>query len=450
VIPKNVAYILEKIHEHGYEAYMVGGCVRDMLLEQTPEDFDITTSAEPRQIKQLFRRTVDTGIEHGTVTVLIGEEGYEVTTYRVDGDYLDNRRPTSVAFTKSLEEDLKRRDFTINAMAYSQEDGVIDLFDGQKDLSQGWIRCVGKPSERFEEDGLRMLRAIRFGAKFGFKIHPATEVALKEKSALIQAISGERIRIELTKILCSAHPGYIEKLVEYQLIHFILPEFEPNINLIQNNPYHCYTVDKHIYKTVESIEAQPHLRWAMYLHDIGKALTKKTDEKGVDHFYGHVEESVRQARDILNRLKFDNKTKKQILQLIKYHDNRFDAKERLIRRAVAKMGKENFYDYLAVQMADIKGQAPSKLEVRQLDIEKKRHLFQKLMAEELCTTIKDLAIDGKDLKQMGIQEGKVMGILLKALLKQVVDEPSLNTKETLMDLVGKIEVRIDDEDVYKL
>lgn len=443
-IPEKVEGILEKIHANGYQAYIVGGCVRDMLLEESPSDFDITTSAEPADIKEMFARTVDTGIEHGTVTILIGNEGYEVTTYRIDGKYLDNRRPESVVFTKSLAEDLKRRDFTINAMAYSKEEGVIDFFNGRKDLRKGIIRCVGNPSERFEEDGLRMLRAIRFGARFRFEIHLDTQLAIKAKNYLIKQISGERIRIELTKILCSDNPEYIEQLVEYELIHYVLPEFEANINLIQNNPYHAYTVDKHTYIAIKSIKPDEHLRWTMYLHDIGKGTTKTTDEKGIDHFYGHVKISVKLAKGILARLKFDNKTKNRIIKLIDLHDYRFDTTEKSVRRAVAKIGADNFYDYLAVQEADIRGQAPSKLDKRLIDLEKKRMMFDDLIKQEYCTTIKDLAINGGDLKGLGIPEGKAVGIILKVLLKKVVDKPELNTKEELVILVDKLRKNIND------
>ncbi len=283
-INEDVKYILGELHAGGYEAYIVGGCVRDMILGITPHDYDITTSAEPLEVKALFDRTIDTGLQHGTVTVLKNGIGYEVTTYRIDGTYLDNRRPESVEFTKSLEEDLKRRDFTINAMAYCEEDGVVDLYGGIVDLQAGIVRCVGGVAkERFTEDALRMLRAIRFAARFGFIIEEETSVAIKELAGLIDNISAERIHMELTKTLCSKNPDYMELLVTFGLMDKVLPEFMPNVGLVQNNPYHVYPVDTHTYVALGNIEATEALRWSIFLHDIGKGYTKTTDEQGIDH-----------------------------------------------------------------------------------------------------------------------------------------------------------------------
>lgn len=430
-----VQTILKKLHNSGHEAYIVGGCVRDMILGQTPHDIDITTSAEPLEVKAIFSKTIDTGLQHGTVTVIMDGEGYEVTTYRIDGTYLDNRRPESVEFTKSLSEDLKRRDFTINAMAYSDEDGVVDLYGGVEDLDKGLIRCVGQPRERFTEDALRMLRAIRFAARFGFEIDPKTEEAIVDLGHLINNISAERIHMELSKTLTSPNPTYIERLVTYELLEHVLPEFQPNVGLEQNHPYHVYSVDQHTYKCLNYVEADEALRWAIYLHDIGKGYKKTTDDQGIDHFHGHPKVSVELSRTILNRLKFDNKTKDKILKLIDYHDYRFKATPKSVRKAVAKIGSDLFDDYLKVQYADIHGQAPDKLAVRVHDLEAKRNYFQEMLDLNQCTTVKDLKVNGSDLIKLGIKPGKEIGQILEKLLEEVIERPTMNTKEALMAIV---------------
>lgn len=437
-IDNNVSAILDTLHKEGYEAYIVGGCVRDMILGQEPHDFDITTSAEPMEVKALFRRTIDTGLQHGTVTVLMNGEGYEVTTYRIDGSYLDSRRPESVTFTKSLEEDLKRRDFTINAMAYSEEDGVVDLYGGAEDLKKGIVRCVGVPQERFTEDALRMLRAVRFAARFGFEIDTETEKAIRELSHRITNISAERIHMELSKTLCSPNPGYMDRLVTYGLIGHVLPEFEPNIGLEQNHPYHVYPVDLHTYESLRHIAPEEALRWAIYLHDIGKGYTKTTDDDGIDHFYGHPAKSIELSKKILARLKFDNKTRDKVLKLIEYHDYRFEDTLKSVRRAVARMGKDLFEPYLQVQYADIKGQAPDKFDVRAQSLECKRALFQEMLDKDQCTTIKDLAVKGGDMMDIGVPKGKAIGYVLESLLDLVLETPELNTKDQLIEAARRI------------
>lgn len=431
-IPIDVQYVLEQLHSNGHEAYIVGGCVRDMILGIEPHDFDITTSAEPEAVKAIFKRTIDTGIEHGTVTVMIDQEGYEVTTYRIDGDYLDNRWPATVLFTKSLEEDLKRRDFTINAMAYNEEEGVIDHFNGRDDLEQGVLRCVGLAKERFTEDALRMLRAIRFAARFGFVIEGETAAAIGELNHLIQKISAERIHMELSKILCSKHPEYIEYLVTYGLLQYVIPEFIPCVGLTQNHPYHVYDVDHHTYICLQHIRAEEGLRWAIYLHDIGKGYAKTTDDEGVDHFHGHPKISVAKADVILKRLKFDNKTKKRVLLLIEHHDYRFSADLKSVRRAMALIGSDLFMDYLEVQKADVKGQNPDKEAYRLVELAHKEKLYKEVLSLEQCVTIKDLAIGGEDLMALGVARGKKIGDVLNHLLALVIEEPDHNDAELLL------------------
>lgn len=435
-IPEDVKEVLKVLHDQGHEAYIVGGCVRDMILGDEPHDYDITSSAEPVEVKGLFKHTIDTGIEHGTVTVMLNKVGYEVTTYRVDGDYTDHRRPDQVHFTKSLKEDLKRRDFTINAMAYNEEEGIVDLFNGREDLDNGVIKCVGNPLERFEEDALRMLRAIRFAARFHFEIEEKTSEAIRSLSGLISKVSAERIHVELTKTLCSDYPEDIEKLVTYGLIEHVIPEFMPNINMAQNHPYHVYTVDQHTYACLKHTAPTEALRWAIYLHDIGKGYSKTTDEDGIDHFYGHVQKSVELSRDILNRLKFDNKTKKRVLDLIDYHDYRFKPSLKATRRAMAKMGKDLFLDYIEVQKADISGQAPDKCEARIEELAVKTELYHELIEKQACVTIKDMAISGNDLMALGMERGQAVGLLLHYLLDQVIENPSLNKEETLLQMAN--------------
>jgi tRNA nucleotidyltransferase (CCA-adding enzyme) len=432
-LPKDVHYILKKLHHHGHEAFIVGGCVRDLMLGKVPKDWDLTTSAEPSQVKALFSRTVDTGLEHGTVTILKNKIGYEITTYRVDGKYENHRRPKAVAFTKCLKEDLKRRDFTINAMAYNEESGFIDLFGGEEDLKRGIIRCVGDPDERFHEDALRMLRAIRFAARFGFEIESETGRAITLLSKLIEKISAERIKMELTQILCSKNPDYISKLVHYGLMPYVIPEFMSCVNLSQNHPYHIYEVDEHTYRALKEVKRTEALRWAIFLHDIGKGYSKTTDDEGVDHFYGHSKISVELSKTILSRLKFDNKTKNHILKLIAYHDYRFEPNAKSLRKAVAHMGVDMFIDYMAVQEADVRAQAPSKLQERLDDLEVKKQYFEALMASKHCLTIQDLNIRGKDLMDLGVEKGERIGILLKALLELVIEEPELNKKKLLLE-----------------
>ena len=431
-MPNDVEMILEKLHKAGFEAYIVGGCVRDMLLNIEPHDWDITTSAEPVEVKRLFDRTIDTGIEHGTVTVMVEKDGYEVTTYRLDGDYTDHRRPDSVDFTKSLTEDLKRRDFTINAMAYNKEDGVVDLFDGQKDLDKGVVRCVGVAKERFTEDALRMLRAIRFAARFGFVVERETEEAIKSLCHLIEKVSAERIHMELTKTLCSKHPEYIEYLVIYGLIEYVIPEFMPNIGLVQNHPYHVYPVDQHTYECLKHIEGEEGLRWAIYLHDIGKGYAKTTDEQGVDHFHGHPKISVELSASILSRLKFDNKTKRRILHLIETHDYRFKASLKSVRKAVASMGADLFPQYLAVQRADVMGQNPVKGPERILDLKLKEDLYKEVLALNQCLTVRDLVVSGKTILDMGVAKGELVGEVLNHLLAYVIETPENNEEAILI------------------
>ena len=308
ILPEAVKKIINVLQSAGYEAWAVGGCVRDSILHREPDDWDITTSARPEQVKVLFHRTVDTGIQHGTVTVLMDRVGYEVTTYRIDGEYEDSRHPKEVTFTASLQEDLRRRDFTINAMAYNEEAGLVDIFGGIEDISKKVIRCVGDAKERFTEDALRMMRAVRFSAQLGYDIEEATRLAICELSQTLEKISAERIRTELLKLLVSPHPEMLRICRETGMTAVFLPEFDQMAQTVQNNPHHCYDVAEHTIQALIHSAPEKTLRLALLFHDMGKAKTRTTDQDGVDHFHGHSEVSAELARTILRRLKFDNRS----------------------------------------------------------------------------------------------------------------------------------------------
>ncbi|MBO4952236.1 MAG: CCA tRNA nucleotidyltransferase [Lachnospiraceae bacterium] len=452
-IPTGAAYILQQLNQHGYEAYVVGGCVRDSLLGKQPHDWDITTSAKPEEVKRIFARTIDTGIQHGTVTVLVNRDiliaedagnvshtdyAFEVTTYRVDGEYKDHRRPETVCFTASLEEDLKRRDFTINAMAYNPEQGVIDIFGGQEDLKRGIIRCVGCACERFDEDALRILRAVRFGAQLDFAIEDKTREAMRNQARFLKDISAERICTELTKMLVSDHPERLEEAYELGLTKVFLPEFDVMMQTPQNNQYHLYDVGHHTLKVMEAVPATTVLRYAALFHDIGKPECKTTDENGVDHFYGHPEASAKRAEIIMRRLKMDNDTIGQVCRLVRNHDYGLSGKGpgiKSFRKFIAQLGAEYFEDYLAIRKGDMAGQSDCNLEQRKYVIAHMQEMYTEIMEQNQCLKMSELAICGKDLIELGVKPGPDMGRILKELLNRVLDAPELNTREQLLAIV---------------
>lgn len=432
-IPAPAAEILDKLHDAGYEAYVVGGCVRDSILGREPGDWDITTSARPEQVKEIFGRTIDTGIQHGTVTVMMGKEGFEVTTYRIDGEYEDGRHPKDVTFTASLVEDLKRRDFTINAMAYSYEDGLIDEFDGLADIDKKIIRCVGEPRERFTEDALRMMRAVRFAAQLGYSIEEDTRKAITELAPTLDRISAERVQVELVKLITSDNPGKVKELYETGLSAVFMPEFDRCFGTPQNNPHHAYDVGDHIVKAVESIEGDKVLRLTMLLHDIEKPSCRTTDEKGIDHFYHHAEKGAKTAAAILRRLKFDRDTMDKVEKLIWCHDWRFPAEKKNVRRAMNKIGDELFPCFIKVKMADTAAKSSYHQDEKYEWIGKLNDLYEEVKRDGECFSLKDLAVNGKDLIGKGITPGKELGDILAAMLSDVIDDPSHNTKEYLLD-----------------
>ena len=430
-IPDGAEEILSRLYRAGYEAYVVGGCVRDSVMGRTPGDWDITTSARPEEVKRLFRHTVDTGLKHGTVTVVRGDGAYEVTTYRIDGTYTDGRHPDGVTFTASLLEDLKRRDFTINAMAYNPEIGLVDEFDGVADLHLGMIRAVGDPHQRFEEDALRMMRALRFAAQLGFVIDADTRDAIADLAPNLQMVSAERIRAELDKILVSEHPGILRDAYELGLTKVFLPELDACMTCVQNTPHHAYTVGEHILRSVENIRADRVLRLTMLLHDIGKPDRRTTDADDADHFYGHQERGAEMADDILRRLKYDNDTRGTVVKLISWHDEDLGETPAQIRRSIAQVGTDLWPLLMEVRTADILAQSGYQRDQKKARIVQWSRTYGDILAAGDCLALKDLAYTGSDLIAAGMSPGTELGAVLNRMLDDVLGDPSHNTKEYL-------------------
>ena len=431
-IPEGAAYVLHQLREAGYEAYVVGGCVHDSLLHRVPDDWDITTSARPEEVKAVFRRTIDTGIQHGTVTVMVGKESYEVTTYRVDGEYADGRHPNSVTFTPNLLEDLKRRDFTINAMAYNPGVGIVDEFNGIQDLENKTIRAVGDPQQRFTEDALRMMRAVRFSAQLDAVIEDETAAAIRRLAPNLQLVSAERIRVELEKLLLSGHPGKIRDAYQLGLMDVFLPELVTCWHCEQNNPHHCYSVGEHIVHSVGAVRRDKVLRLTMLLHDIAKPECKRTDENGVDHFRGHVEKSAQKADEILRRLKYDNATRETVVTLISWHDRQLGESRTVVRRSISKLGKDLFPLLLEVKRADAAAQSDYEREAKLARLDYWQSEYDAIVSAGDPLTIRDLAVTGKDLIAAGVHPGVQMGEILNEMLKDVLAQPSHNTREHLL------------------
>lgn len=432
-MPEAAAEILNTLHEAGYEAYIVGGCVRDSILGREPGDWDITTSALPQEVKKLFKRTIDTGIKHGTVTIMKGKEGFEVTTYRLDGVYEDHRHPKEVTFTRSLIEDLKRRDFTINAMAYNDKEGLVDEFEGIKDLENKVIRCVGDPIRRFEEDALRILRAVRFSGQLGYTIDPETAKAAKELAPTLSNISAERIQTEFIKMITSPHPEVIRDAYELGITKVFLPEFDECMDCPQNTVHHCYTVGEHMIRSTMEVPADKVLRITMILHDIGKPKCRTTDERG-DHFKGHALEGSEMAEKIMRRLKFDNATTGSVRNLVRCHDifMKDEPNDVNVRRTLYYVGPENFDDLLKVKRADMLAQSTYRREEKEKRLELLEKIGHEILERKDCLSLKELAIGGKDLLALGVTPGKEIGTILNNMLMDVLKNPSHNDKEYLI------------------
>lgn len=431
-MPKNVDIAINLLQSAGFEAYAVGGCVRDSLLGKTPNDWDITTSAKPEDMKSVFAdfHCIDTGIKHGTVTVVIDGEPLEITTFRLDGEYEDNRHPKSVTFTSNLGADLGRRDFTVNAMAYSKMTGTVDLFGGQNDLKNRIIRCVGDPDRRFNEDALRILRALRFASALDFEIEEKTAQSLLKNRALLGNISEERIAKELLKLVCGK--GAKRILTDFAPVLFeILPELQPLYKNSHDNPHHCYDIYEHTLIAVESIDPEPTLRFAMLLHDCGKPAVKKFDENGVAHFYGHQRISAEISAQILARLKVSNKFRDEILFLVSNHD-RWELYENTEKmpRYLSKFGLDGVLNLLKVMRADVLAQSPE-YRYRLDQIADAEETAKNLAAQKPCLSLSELQINGRTLMDIGIPQGRKLGAVLAQLLDEVIDGVTKNTQEAL-------------------
>ncbi len=442
-VPDGVRETIRALRAAGHEAYPVGGCVRDLLLSEAGEDvavhdWDVCTDATPEEMKTALagHRTIDTGIRHGTITVLLPDGQYEVTTFRVDGTYSDGRHPDSVSFTASVGRDLARRDFTINAMALrlgadGEPAGIIDPFGGREDLERRRLRCVGDPRERFEEDALRILRALRFAGRLGLEIDPATRGAMLEKRALLQRISVERILDELGKILLTEH-GW-ELLRQYpELLTEILPELRPCVGFAQRNPWHRFNVYDHLLFSVGSAPKDLTLRMTMLLHDVGKPAAASTDEAGIDHFYGHGELSAALAEQILRRLHSSNRLLGDVVELVRYHDAAVEPSARVLRRLLNRLGETQLRRLLAVKRADTAAQSQMARERKLPELERCEELLEQIVAERQAFTLRDLRINGRDLIERGVAPGPEIGRRLQRALDAVLDGTIENEREALL------------------
>ncbi len=424
--------VIEQLNTAGFEAYAVGGCVRDLLRGVTPDDIDITTNATPEQMLAVFReeRVIPTGLQHGTVTVLIGNESFEVTTYRTDGTYTDGRHPDYVTFTASLQEDLARRDFTINAMAYHPDRGVIDPFGGRHDLSARVLRCVGDPETRFTEDALRIARLVRFMSVLGFDCAPSTADAAHKLNHRLDLVAAERKQVELMKLLMGDHVFRVGEAFPDVLCR-IIPVLTPLCGFEQHNPHHSFDVYTHTMRAVHAAVRDPLVRLAVLLHDIGKPRTFFLDEQGIGHFYGHPTVSEELARETLHALRFDNATTHEVLQLVRNHDKPVSENRRQIKRYLSQLGKDTFLRLLQVKEADATGCREDSVPP---DFTAVRALAEDILAAEDCLTLRDLAVNGNDLITLGIPAGPALGRMLHNLFEAVLDERCTNDREALLSL----------------
>ena len=424
--------ILDRLKSEGYSAYIAGGAVRDLIMGKTPHDYDIATNAHPEYIKSMFEKTIDTGIKHGTVTVIENKTAYEVTTFRRDGEYSDNRHPIEVSYVNEPRTDCMRRDFTINSMMYNPDTGLLDFFCGKRDIRQGIIRCVGNAETRFKEDALRMLRAVRFKAQLGFTLEDKTAQAIKKCAVLIKKVSRERILDELNKILLSDNPDTIRDLHTFGLLKFILPELDRCFGEPQKNKYHIYDVGEHIMQTVKNTPKDLILRWAAVLHDTGKPCCSSTDSAGIIHFYGHHRESRRIAVDVLYRLHMESSSIKDIAMLVEHHDYRVEESYTAVKRMMSKTGAELFEKLLILQRADNMAKNPKHLPEKLRRINGGLDIYREVVAQKQPYRISDLLINGKDLMELGYRQGRDIGDALKELLDEVIIKPELNNRAYLI------------------
>lgn len=435
--PDSINDIIQRFLSSGYKAYIVGGCVRDYFLQKTPNDYDITTNALPDDVIKIFSdyTVIPTGLKHGTVTVISNGAPIEITTFRSDGEYIDHRHPSSILFSQTFDDDARRRDFTINAMAYNHLDGLTDLFGGEQDIQNKIIRTVGNPDERFNEDALRILRALRFASTLGFKIEAETASAIHRNKDLLNNISAERIYAEFTKLLSGINVKDI--LIEYSdVISCFIPEIIPMINFDQHNYHHIYDVWQHTVNAVANIKNTNILRLSAFFHDIGKPQMFSLSNDGVGHFYGHSAVSVEIMQNVLKRLRADNHTISKVALIIKYHDMQIPEDKKIIRRHMAKLSPDTFFDLIYMFRADTLALAPQSKD-RELHFANLESLAQQIINEQSCFTLKSLAINGNDLISLGIPSGKQIGIILNKLLEAVISDKIPNTRQDLLNEVQK-------------
>ncbi len=431
-MPFQIKELLERIETAGYKAYLVGGCVRDSLMGAQPHDFDIAASSVPSETARIFAdcRVIETGIKHGTVTVLYKGLSIEITTFRVDGEYSDGRHPESVSFSSNIEDDLSRRDFTINGMAYGLKDGFIDPFGGKADIGAGIIRCIGDPDKRFFEDALRILRALRFSARLGFTIEEKTKAAMLSRKSDLKRISAERIFSELQQILCG---NYIKRVMLefHEIFSEILPPLAVQVGYDQNSKYHNSTLYEHTARAVEAAPRDPLMRLVMLFHDMGKPQCRTNGEDGAGHYYSHADASMKIADELLRRFKCDNSRRITICEVVKYHDIPIDTSRRYIRKMMSKIGYDIFRYVMLAHMADDSAKADFVLP--RVEIEREiLDIAEEIAAEQPCLTVKDLAVSGKDLKTL-VPPSPKMGEILKQLLSEVVEETLPNEKNALIE-----------------
>ncbi len=438
-IPSGANEIIHTLQSNGYEAFLCGGAVRDSILGRPIHDYDITTSATPNEMMEVFKnkRIIETGLQHGTITIVIDGKGYECTTYRIDGNYSDSRRPDSVTFTRSLKEDLKRRDFTINAMAYNDEVGLVDPFNGMEDIEHYKIRCVGRAEDRFSEDALRILRAIRFASQLGFVVDSDVSLNIHKMYKNLENISIERINSEFCKIALSSE-FYIQIGLFREVFSLFIPEIKDMFGFQQNNPYHMYDVWNHTVRAIEYCESDDLVtRLAVFFHDIGKPHCYQDGEDGIRHFKGHGRVSADMTDKIMKRLRFDNDTREKVVELVYYHDATFEVGKKYIKRWLNKIGEEQFRRLLNVRRADIKAQADMVQETRLQKIDNIEYILEEVLQDDECFSLKDLAVNGKDLIEIGYKPGKEIGNVLNCLLQLVIEGIYPNEKDELLKYVGK-------------
>lgn len=436
LIPEEVKSILSELNNSGYEAYAVGGCVRDSLIGKAPKDWDICTSATPKEVEMVFsgEKIIETGLKHGTVTLVRNNISYEITTFRTDGKYTDGRHPDNVRYVTSLREDLIRRDFTINAMAVDKEGNIIDLNGGLDDLKQKKIRCVGNPNDRFKEDSLRILRALRFAARYRFNIDYSTKNAIHQSKVLLKNISQERITSEFRQII-----SYADKhlLMEFSdVIEIIVPEIKESIGFEQNNSHHIFDVYGHTITAIDNAAQNETIRLALFFHDIGKPKTYIEDENNIGHFPKHPIVGAEMTEDIMRRMRFDNKIVNRVVLLVENHDLNIAPSLSFARRLINKFGEEFIFELLEVMKCDKSAQSSNTdKEKTLLNIFILEKYIKQALNEKNCFSLKDLAVNGNDLKELGIPEGPYLGKILKKLLDFVLENPDKNNKEFLLKKV---------------